>query len=337
MDSVTQIALGAAVGSAFLGHKVGPRAAMWGAFCGTIPDLDVFIPMGDAVADFTYHRSFSHSLFVLAALTPLLVWLILKIHPQTRDLRFRWGITVYAVFATHVLLDSLTIYGTQIFWPLSEYPVSIGSIFIIDPAYTLPLIVGVIVAFMLRHSSKGYRANLIGLVLGSLYLTWTLAAQAYVQNLAHTSLVNQKLDYQRLLVQPTPFNTLLWRVVAMGEGHYRVGYYSLLDSSRHIDTMRFNSAPELLEGLQSHWPVERLKWFTHGFYSVESENGAVVISDLRMGVEPDFAFRFKVADFANPHPIPTTSTRIPSSNNWDRLPALWRRIWNSPSQTFPDA
>jgi len=83
----------------------------------------------------------------------------LMIHPQTRDLRFRWGIIVYAVFATHVLLDSVTVYGTQIFWPLSEYPVSIGSIFIIDPAYTLPLIVGVIVALMLRHSSKGYKAN----------------------------------------------------------------------------------------------------------------------------------------------------------------------------------
>ena len=95
---------------------------MWGAIAGTVPDLDVFIPMGDAVADFTYHRSFSHSLFVLAALTPLFVWLILKIHPQTRGLRIRWGITIYAVFATHVLLDSLTVYGTQIFWPLSEHP-----------------------------------------------------------------------------------------------------------------------------------------------------------------------------------------------------------------------
>jgi len=101
--------------------------------------------------------------------------------------------------------------------------------------------------------------------------------------------------------------------------------------------MRFNSAPELLNGLQSHWPVERLKWFTHGFYSVESENAAVVINDLRMGIEPDFAFRFKVADTANPHPVPTTSIRIPSSNKWERLPALWRCIWDSSCQTLPDA
>ena len=323
------MALGAAVGSALLGRKVGWRATTWGAICGTVPDLDVFIPMGDAVADFTYHRSFSHSLFVLAALTPLFVWLILKIHPQTRELRLRWGITVYAVFATHVLLDSLTVYGTQIFWPLSEYPVSLGSVFIIDPAYTLPLVVGVLIALVLRHSTKGIRANQIGLMLSTIYLAWGSSAQAYVQNLAHASLAKQELDYLRLLVQPTPFNSILWRVVAVSEDHYRVGYYSLLDDSLQLDTVRIDSSPELLDGLQSHWPVQRLKWFTHGFYSVESEDGAVVMADLRMGLEPNFAFRFKVAELANPHPKPSPSARMPSHRNWERLPDLLGRIWDA--------
>ncbi len=333
MDSVTQIVLGSAVGSALLGRKVGAQAMVWGAICGTVPDLDIFIPMGDAVADFTYHRSFSHSLFVLAAITPLFVWLIQKIHPQTRKLRFQWAYTIYAVFATHVLLDSFTVYGTQIFWPLSEHPVSLGSVFIIDPAYTIPLVVGVLIALVLRHNKWGYRANLIGLFLSTLYLAWGMGAQVYVKNLAHDSLADQELDYQRLLVLPTPFNSILWRVVAVSEDHYRIGYYSLLDYSPRINTVRFNSSPELLNGLQSHWPVQRLKWFTHGFYSVSSEEGAVVITDLRMGVEPNFAFRFKVAEMANPHPIPVSSTQMPDQSNWERLPALMRRIWD-PSSPF---
>ena len=335
MDSVTQIALGAAVGSALLGRKVGARATMWGAISGTVPDMDVFIPMGDAVADFTYHRSFSHSLFVLALLTPLFVWLILKIHPQTRDFRLRWGITIYAVFATHVLLDSFTVYGTQIFWPLSEYPVSLGSVFIIDPAYTLPLIVGVLIALILRHNTLGYRANMTGLILSSLYLAWGLGAQAHVQKLAGKSLAEQDLDYQRLLAQPTPFNSILWRVVAVNKDHYRVGYYSLLDDSPQIDTVLFNSATELLVGLESHWPVQRLQWFTHGFYTVESIEGAVVISDLRMGVEPDFAFRFNVAEVGNPHPIPRPSTQMPQQRNWELLPSLWHRIWSASPSLHP--
>ena len=49
MDSLTQIALGAAVGTAVLGRKVGARAALWGAAVATLPDLDVLFPYGDPV------------------------------------------------------------------------------------------------------------------------------------------------------------------------------------------------------------------------------------------------------------------------------------------------
>ena len=38
MDSLTQIVLGAAVGEAVLGKKVGNKAMLWGAIAGTIPD-----------------------------------------------------------------------------------------------------------------------------------------------------------------------------------------------------------------------------------------------------------------------------------------------------------
>ncbi len=56
MDSLTQITLGAAVGESVLGRKVGNRAALVGAICGTLPDLDSFIPYHDAVATVTFHR-----------------------------------------------------------------------------------------------------------------------------------------------------------------------------------------------------------------------------------------------------------------------------------------
>ena len=47
-----------------LGNKVGRKAVAWGAILGTLPDLDVFLPYGGSVEAFTYHRGFSHSLFV---------------------------------------------------------------------------------------------------------------------------------------------------------------------------------------------------------------------------------------------------------------------------------
>ena len=72
MDSLTHIALGAAVGTAVLGRKVGSRAAAWGAICATLPDFDVLLPYGDPVSDFTFHRAESHSLFWLTVTSPSL-------------------------------------------------------------------------------------------------------------------------------------------------------------------------------------------------------------------------------------------------------------------------
>jgi len=330
MDTLTQIALGAAVGEATLGHKVGNRAIAWGAVCGTLPDLDLLVPLGDAVRDFTYHRSASHSLFVLAALTPLVVWLILKAHPSTTANRRGWYAAVYLVFATHVLLDSFTVYGTQIFWPFVTTPMTWSTIFIIDPLYTLPLLVGVIAALvMTRDTLRGHRANAIGLALSAVYLAWSLGAKLHVESVARASLAEQGIEHERLLVTPGPFNTLLWRVVAMDDGGYYEGFYSLLDDRPEIRVQRYPSDESLLRGLEDHWPARRLQWFTKGFYAVAREGRDIVISDLRMGVEPGYVFRFKVGEIGNPHPEPTPSERMPSRRQTERLPALWKRIWSA--------
>lgn len=337
MDSLTQLVLGAAVGGAVMGRRAGRRAVAWGAACGTLPDLDVFVPLGSAVADFTYHRSASHSLFVLAALTPLLVWLIRRMHPDTRGHLWGWTALVYLCFLTHVLLDCLTVYGTQIFWPLSSYPVSGSVVFIIDPAYTLPLLVGL--GFALARGlrgQRGYRANAIGLALSTAYLAWAGAAKLHVESVARASLTAQGVTEERLLTTPAPFNTLLWRVVAVADGRYLEGYYSLLDDDAQIDFVPHGQGGELLAGLSDHWPVQRLKWFTHGFWAADREGQSIVISDLRMGIEPAYAFRFQVAEVANPHPRPVPNQRVPSERPAAALRWLWQRIWTEqPSAPVP--
>ncbi len=331
MDSLTQLTLGAAVGEATLGRQAGNRAILWGATCGTLPDLDVFIPFGDAVRDFTYHRSFSHSLFVLAVLTPAVVWLILKFHPQTAHLRRRWYALVYLSFFTHIMLDCFTVYGTQIFWPFWHYPVSGSTVFIIDPAYTLPLLVGVLCALiMTRRTGRGHLLNTAGLTLSSAYLAWTLAAKLHVEHVARESMTQQGFATDRVLTIPAPFNSLLWRVVAMAEDGYYEGFYSLLDDTRKVRFTRYPNQTGLLTGeLESHWPVKRLQWFTHGFYSVLREGDDIIMNDLRMGSEPYYAFRFKVGEIGNPHAIPVLNQRIESPRNYGGLRWVWERIWSA--------
>jgi inner membrane protein len=329
LDSVTQLALGAAVGEATLGRKLGSKAIVWGAIIGTLPDLDVFVPFGDPVKDFTYHRSFSHSVLVDVLLTPLIVWLILKLHPQTTDHRRGWMVMVYLVLATHALLDSFTIYGTQIFWPIWTEPMTWSTIFIIDPLYTLPLLVGVTCALAAgRSAGWGHRANAVGLVLSTLYLAWSVGAKLHVDGVARESLAARSLPYTKLMSGAGPLNTLLWRVVAMDADGYYEGSYSLLDSRRAMRFERYPSRTELLRGLEDHWPVRRLQWFTKGFYSVGLEGDGIVITDLRMGVEPGYIFRFKVAELGNPHPRPVSAARAPSLRQYERLRWVWQRIWS---------
>ncbi len=328
MDSLTQIALGAAVGEAVLGRKVGNRAAAWGALCGTLPDLDVFIPLGDAVRDFTYHRGPSHSLFVLALLTPLLVWLIRRLHPDTADHHRRWYLLVYLTFATHVLLDSFTVYGTQIFWPLLSTPMTWATIFIIDPAYTVPLLAGVTLAVAARRRGWAQLANTTGLVLSSLYLAWSLGAKLYVQDLAQQSLAARGIQVERLLTTPTPFNTLLWRALAMAPGgDYYEGYYSLLDGGRVIAWQGHTSERRLLDGTGNDWNVRRLQWFTKGYYRVSRKGTDILLTDLRMGLEPDYVFSFKVGEIRNPHSVAAAPPRrVYTARPLAAAGWVWRRI-----------
>jgi inner membrane protein len=365
MDSLTQIALGAAVGTAVLGRRVGARAAFWGAAVATLPDLDVLLAYGDPVKDFTFHRAESHSLFWLTAVSPLLAWLLAALNRRAGAGFRDWWLLTWLALVTHPLLDAFTVYGTQLLLPFSDYPVGVGSVFIIDPLYTVPLIVGVTGALWLRSRDpdRARRWNAAGLALSTLYLGWTVAAQSHVEGVVHRTLAATPLAQAKALVTPTPFNSLLWRVVVMDDGGYHEGYYSLLDDRPYVRLERHASDSSLLEPLRSDWSVQRLAWFSKGFYRVseappgtriatgsasslsqllglvdtavaagaldEPAGTPVVLTDLRMGQTPWFVFSFVVGVREGDRVVPVRPLQVPSERPpADALPRLWRRIWN---------
>jgi len=327
MDSVTQAVLGAAVGEATLGSRVGNKAPLWGAILGTLPDLDVLYPFADPVSAFTWHRGPSHSLFVLAALTPIAMWLILKLHPATAEQRRGWYQLVLLVFGTHVLLDCFTVYGTQALWPLLMPPVGWATIFIIDPLYTLPLTVGVLTALNRRRNpQQAQRWNLAGLALSSLYLAWSVGTKLYADHSVRDILARERVRYEYLLTQPTPFNTLLWRVVGVDSDGYFEGFWSLVSPEQGLTLTHHQHRPDLLAGIEQEPAIRRLRWFTKGLYRVMPTGEGIVISDLRMGVDPDYVFSFRVAGIGNPHPRPGVPERVRIEQDFRWLREIWERI-----------
>ncbi len=294
MDSLTQIALGAAVGGAVLGRRQGSRAFLWGALVGTLPDLDSFVDFGSPVANFTFHRGYSHALLVQSLAAPLIALLINALHRGGRRQYGGWLLAVWLVLMTHSLLDALTVYGTQLALPFSDYPFGVGSIFIIDPLYTLPLLVGVGAALWLRQTpARARRWNQVGLVLSMAYLCWGVAAQQIVLEQARDALAAESVRYDQLLVTPTPFNTLLWRIVAVRDGQYLEGFHRI-----GADTAPwFHEYPRhtgLLAGIRDAWAVQRLRYSTKGFYGVRREGDRIVMTDLRMGIQPYYSFAYEV-------------------------------------------
>ncbi|HZH08435.1 MAG TPA: metal-dependent hydrolase, partial [Lautropia sp.] len=190
MDSVTQVALGSAVGIAVMGRGTPAwKAALWGGFCGTLPDLDVLIDHGDAIRNMTLHRAESHSLFYLSVASVPLAWLITRLDRAGAGFG-RWWLATWLALVTHPLLDWLTVYGTQLARPFSDFPFAVGSVFVIDPLYTLLLIAGIAAALIgaRRTPGGGRRWNLAGLGLATAYLAWGVGVQAHVTAIAEASL-----------------------------------------------------------------------------------------------------------------------------------------------------
>ena len=326
MDSLTQLALGAAVGVATLGRRTAVwKAALWGGIAGTLPDLDVVRDYGDAVRNMTLHRGDSHALFWLTLASPLLGALAARVHGEWPQWR-RWWLAMWLALVTHPLLDTMTVYGTQLLRPFTEHPFGVGSIFIIDPLYTVPLLVGVGVA-LARRNDRGLRWNRAALVLSTAYLAWSALAQWHVQGIAREALAARGTPATQLLVTPTPFNTVLWRVVAMREGGYEEGFYSLLDGGRPMRFERFASDTALLQTLQPQWEVQRMAWFTHGFYKMHQRGTQAVVTDLRMGQEPHYTFAFTVARQEGGRWVPTVARNLGARGDARAsLAWLWERL-----------
>jgi inner membrane protein len=336
MDSLSQIALGAAVGVAVMGRKTALwKAALMGAVVGTLPDLDVLISHGDPIRDMTLHRTESHALFYLTLVAPLFAWITATL-AREKHLFKRWWLAVWLVLITHPLLDTMTIYGTQLALPFSDYPFGIGSIFIIDPLYTLPLLIGTAIA-LARKKFTGLRWNNIGLALSSGYLFWGLAMQFYVGTLADKSIAAQGLVVEKRLVVASPFNSLLWRIVAITPEGYAEGFYSLLDNNTQINFVEYPRGTDLYRLLDGNWEAERIAWFSHGYFKVSEHKGVISIADLRMGLEPYYTFTFAVVERSNQQPnapldFITPQQAAPNINSEQSLQWLPQRLLGNTNQ-----
>jgi inner membrane protein len=234
----------------------------------------------------------------------------------------------FVVLNGSVLLDLFTIYGTQIFWPIDTTPHALPALFIIDPLFTLPILIGVSSALFLKNHSL----NFIGLCLSLAYMIWALGVSVFINGKMEEKLNEQGVPYSQFISSPAPFTTLLWRTVGIHNDQYFETYYSLFDGNTPLSVNFYPRNLSLMSGIEEHPPIAKLEKFTRGYFAMSENNGSIAMTDLRMGSEPNYVFQFRVAELEGSKNIPTKPIRLQAIRDWSQLPWLWERIWNPIAQ-----
>ncbi|QLG44655.1 metal-dependent hydrolase [Costertonia aggregata] len=333
MDSLTQIVLGASVGEAVLGKKVGNKAMLYGAIAGTVPDLDVLCRyFVDTVTATEWHRGFSHSVLFSVLFAPVFGWMVWKVN-RKRDATWKdWSLLMFWGLVTHPILDAFTTWGTQLFWPFKTR-LAFQNIFVIDPLYTIPFLIFVILAMRQKKMSpvrKKY--NTMGLLISSSYLLVSLLLKGFAYQKFTRTLEFQKIQYSKIDSRPTPFNTLLWTANIDAGDVYLIGNYSFFDS----EEIQFTSFPKnhgLLGDLRTNDKINRLINISEGWYTITKKEGGLFFNDLRFGLisldpnEEQFAFSYRLTP-------DDTGLKVEETPKFKRdakrlFSALWERIWGN--------
>jgi len=307
LDSLTQIILGAAVGEAVLGKKIGNKAMLYGAIAGTIPDLDVLsIFFTDKVTALEIHRGFTHSILFSVLFAPLLAFIVVKFekHKNFKD----WFWLFFWTFVTHPILDAQTTWGTQLFWPL-DIRLAFKNIFVVDPLYTVPFLVFLLLAMRQKKGDKKRRFyNNLGIIFSSFYLLLTLVLKGISYRNFVKELDEQNIIYTDIKTKPAPLNTLLWTANVKTENAYLIGHSSFLDTK----PIAFSSYPKnhhLLGDLAKHPKVKRMIAISKGWYTINKKNNILYFNDLRFGalsLKPNaqnFVFKYKIEVDVNGTPF----------------------------------
>lgn len=283
MDSLTHIVFGAALGEVVLGRKAGKKAMLLGAIANTIPDLDVFLVFGDPIREITIHRGFSHSLVFPFIAAPVLGWLAKRFLKDSISFK-EWCLFFFILVLTHPLLDCLTTYGTQLLLPFSDYRINLNTLFIIDVVFTLPMIVVVIACLLIKNNPlKSLKWSSTGLCISAFYVVLALSCKTYASGVFAQSLAENGIKTEHRMTGVTPFNILLWYTVAEVDSGFFIGDYSLLDEDKNIDYNFVKRNEELIAPIKNEYAVDRLTWFSNGYYSVEKVKDETRFFTLKFG------------------------------------------------------
>lgn len=290
MDPLTQAAVGAALPTATRHRKHVAVAALFGGVAGMAPDLDILIRSdADPLLFLQYHRQFTHSFVFIPIGAALCAGLLFLLFGRHWRLTFKttWALCALG-YATHALLDAATSYGTMLLWPFSDTRFAWSIISIIDPLFTVPIVVLVATAAVRRKPG----AACLALLWAGIYLSLGYAQHMKAAEMASDIAASRGHDPDRLEVKPSFGNIVLWKSIYEADGRF------------YVDAVRARLSPKIFVGTsvekldiardlpwldpvtQHGRDVARFTHFSDGFVALDP-NVADRIIDVRYSFVPN--------------------------------------------------
>lgn len=287
MDPVSQGAVGAAFAQSAAKKENIILIGFIGFLAGLAPDLDVLIRSeDDPILFLEYHRQFSHSLFFIPIGS---FFVALFIFPFVRSLiclRMVY-IASFLGYATHGLLDACTSYGTQLFWPFSDQRVTWNNISIVDPIFTIPIVILLAIAITKRKRIFSFIAIgwiIFYLSLGFIQYERTLSAAMDLAN-------SRGHNAERMTLKPSFGNLILWKSIYQHEETYYVDAIRTVHSStwclgESIEMFDYQyHLPSLDKDSQQAKDIERFRWFSQDYLGYDDKNS--LVTDIRYSMIPN--------------------------------------------------
>ena len=287
MDPLSQGTVGAAFAQSAADKNNIFKIGVIGFLAGLAPDLDVLIQSStDPILFLEYHRQFTHSLFFIPFGSLFVAFMLFPLFKKSMSIK-----TVYFAsflgYATHGLLDACTSYGTQLFWPFSNERVTWNNISIVDPLFTIPVLILLVIA--IKTKKKIFSFFSIGWIIFYLslgFIQYERALSVSVE-LAHSRGHNP----ERLTLKPSFGNLILWKSIYQHKETFYVDAIRAAQSSSWCEGESIRvfdyhyHLPNLKKESQQKEDIERFRWFSQDYLGYDKERD--IVTDVRYSMIPN--------------------------------------------------
>ena len=287
MDPLSQGTVGAAFAQSVANKNNFFKIGFIGFLAGLIPDLDVLIQSStDPILSLEYHRQFTHSLFFIPFGSLIFAFLIFPLVKSSLSLKTVYFSSLLG-YATHGLLDACTSYGTQLFWPFSNERVSWNNISIVDPLFTIPILIFLGIA--IKTKKKIFSFFGIGWII--FYLSIGFVQYERALSAAIELATMRGHNAERLTLKPSFGNLILWKSIYQHKESFyvdaiRIAQSSTLYLGESIKAFDYqHHLPDLDKESQQKKDIERFRWFSQDYLGYDKEKN--IVTDVRYSMIPN--------------------------------------------------